>query len=459
MKKDTKKIVILASAIIAACSISVAAYMYITGANPIDLSNALQGGISAEQDEEKITPQSLFDEGKYKEAITEIDLEEKISEENATLRQTALNELAIESIDKAWELIYKYDYEGAKTLLEEVKTLGTIENEIFFKLYDTCVTYSVTIPYEGTVEHIFYHPLIAYTEEAFDGDYQEKGFADYFVTVPEFVEITKRMYENDYIFVDIRLLYEKDENGQVVKSELLLPEGKKPLVLSIDDLNFYPYMKGNGMAHGFEFDENGDLYTYRDLDDGTRTYSREEAIVPILEDMMDIYPDLFWGGHKGTLALTGYEGALGFPTDILDAPDYNQVLAQAQAVADKLKETGWNFACHSYGHNSPAKRTTEQMIEDTDKWIREVGAVVGDTDLYIYPFGELIDFDEEKHLHMVDRGFTMFCGVEAKPYMRYYDNWVLQQRRNIDGIAFDANRLDNMIDMTGVIDERRPKYN
>ena len=35
------------------------------------------------------------------------------------------------------------------------------------------------VPWTGVVEHLFFHPVIAYPELAFDGDTQENGLDDY----------------------------------------------------------------------------------------------------------------------------------------------------------------------------------------------------------------------------------------------------------------------------------------
>ena len=48
------------------------------------------------------------------------------------------------------------------------------------------VTY---VAYDGVVEHMFFHPVIAYPELAFDGDYQTQGLDDWMVTVEEFNRI------------------------------------------------------------------------------------------------------------------------------------------------------------------------------------------------------------------------------------------------------------------------------
>ena len=60
------------------------------------------------------------------------------------------------------------------------------------------------------------------------------------------------MYQKGYVLVRIHdVAYEApDENGNVrfVKGSVMLPEGKKPFVMSQDDVCYYPYMDGDGFA-------------------------------------------------------------------------------------------------------------------------------------------------------------------------------------------------------------------
>ena len=39
------------------------------------------------------------------------------------------------------------------------------------------------VPWDGVVEHLFFHPIVAYPELAFDGDASAKGMDDYMTTV------------------------------------------------------------------------------------------------------------------------------------------------------------------------------------------------------------------------------------------------------------------------------------
>ena len=53
------------------------------------------------------------------------------------------------------------------------------------------VTYAA---WDGIVEHLFFHPVVAYPELAFDGDAQDIGIDDYMVTVGEFNKILQSVY-------------------------------------------------------------------------------------------------------------------------------------------------------------------------------------------------------------------------------------------------------------------------
>ena len=54
------------------------------------------------------------------------------------------------------------------------------------------VTY---VAYDGIVEHLFFHPVIAYPELAFDGDAQEKGLDGYLVRGGEDQKGLHRRYD------------------------------------------------------------------------------------------------------------------------------------------------------------------------------------------------------------------------------------------------------------------------
>lgn len=404
-----------------------------------------------------------FENGDYDEVIRLAGDAIALTNEEKDIICGILDEREADLQSEVSALVRKYKYPQAKEIIadftQKMPTNGVWNvSEYTNKLNEMCEKYSNLVEYKGDIEHIFFHPLIAYKELAFDGDYQEKGLDDYFTTIPEFKEVIRQLYENDYVLIDIHLIYNVNEDGTVSKNTLMLPEGKKPIVISIDDLNFYDYMKEHGMAHGFMIQDDK-IVTYSDRPDGTRDISDDNAIVPILEKFVNEHPDFSFGGARGIIASTGYNGTLGFPTDELDSPDYEENFRKAKEIADKLKEMGWLFASHSYGHGWASNQSLEKIKWDNDTWLREVVPIVGETDIYIFPYGEIIKPDDPKHQYMVDNGFKMFCGVQSKSaYLRFYDESVLMQRRNIDGISMKSGNVGNLFDISKILDPDRPDY-
>lgn len=137
--------------------------------------------------------------------------------------------------------------------------------------------------------------------------------------------------------------------------------------MSLDDLSYYHSYDGRGIASKIVLDENGKPTCEYVQADGT-TVTGAYDCVPLLDQFIAEHPDASYHGAKGMIALTGYDGILGYRTDIaykthenltadqqawLDAhPDFNwdDECAEAKKVADAIKDDGWEFASHTWGH-------------------------------------------------------------------------------------------------------------
>ena len=177
------------------------------------------------------------------------------------------------------------------------------------------VTYAA---YDGVVEHLFFHPVVAYPELAFDGDYKSDGIDDWMVTAGEYLKILESVYEKGYVLVDIADCWSEQTNEagetRMVKNTLYLPEGKKPLILSYDDVNYYEYMLENGFTYKLIIGDDGKLASWGLDPEGNEVISRDLDAVTILDKFVEEHPDFSPFGAKGCLSLTGYEGILGYRT-------------------------------------------------------------------------------------------------------------------------------------------------
>ena len=333
--------------------------------------------------------------------------------------------------------------------------------------------------WDGIVEHLFFHPLIAYPELAFDGDAQEKGLDDYMVTVDEFNKILDSCYANDYVLVDIGSVWSEtageDGTPVMVRNTLYLPEGKKPLILSYDDTNYYPYMLENGFTYKLILDEDGRVTSWGLNPQGEEVVSRELDAIPALDKFVEEHPDFSPFGAKASLSLTGYEGILGYRTQTdgtVEWTDELEAARQAEREAVKpiiaeLKRTGWTFGSHTWGHVNLAKKSLSVIQEDTEKWLDEVGSLVGETPILYYPHGARPDGGDWTQTgpifqYLQEKGFRVFCsvGTESFSYIKKDICAVICDRLHPDGLTlrYSRKRYLQFYDAKDILDPVRPDF-
>ncbi len=291
------------------------------------------------------------------------------------------------------------------------------------------------------VPHLFFHPLVT-DVEAFHKGRIGKGFLDYFITVTEFERIIDQLYQRNYVLVDLH---------QAVSGKLQVPVGKNPVVLSVDDLNYYMYLEEAGLPSRLVIADDGRLVA--EYADGRQ--DRRADTVSILDDFVAKHPDFSVDGAKATLNLTGYEGVFGYATnwDKGTPPAPDQV-AKAMEIADQLKATGYTFASHSYGHITVPERSVKRIAEDTARWADEVAPIVGPTDVFVYPYGASVRMTSDRAGVLRAAGFTIFCDIGGEDRTIRNETWTLMSRRHIDGIGFaeQADDLAGFFDVGSVID-------
>ncbi|HEU5004226.1 MAG TPA: hypothetical protein VFW71_15800 [Actinomycetota bacterium] len=232
------------------------------------------------------------------------------------------------------------------------------------------------VGWTGPVEHMFFHTLVIRPELAFTSDSLGQGFRNYFVTLGEFRAILDQLYASGWTLVDIH---------RAVTGTVEVPPGRKPLVLSEDDVNYYDYSRPRGLGWRLVLDPAGDVKVEVRDDRGTRV--TDDDLIPIVDEFVASHPLFSPDGAKGVLALTGYEGVFGERVNDPAGPDDAASVARATAVANRLRATGWTFASHSCGHIDLTKETLAGATRDTQRWLTEATPVIGPTDMYVYPFG------------------------------------------------------------------------
>lgn len=290
------------------------------------------------------------------------------------------------------------------------------------------------VEYYGPVEHIFFHQVIAYPELAFDGDDKAHGIDDWMCTIPEVLAILDNLYEKGYILVDMNDVWSEyvDANGNayMAQNTLRIPEGRKPFVMSLDDICYYNYMLTNGFMHKLIIGDDGEIWAYGIDPDGNEVISQDLDIVTILDKYIKEHPDFCLNGAKACLALTGYEGILGYRTntdtrgtDYYDPALRAREIEAVKPVIEQLKKTGWYFGSHTWGHIRLDSRGESTVRADMERWMNEVGSLVGETTLLFYPHGARPDGDDVsktgpvfKYLHSL--GFRVFSSVGINSFVK-----------------------------------------
>lgn len=385
---------------------------------------------------------------------------EPTEEELAAIRY---EETAVPILAEAAELARGYYYEEALALLQDIPEEFAQNEEVLSAAAEYTEGLDSFVPYDQPVRHIFFHSLIVDTSLAFDGDYMENGYNYWMTTVDEFRKILDELYANQYILIDIHELAEEqtDDNGNVTFTAVqpLVPEGKIPLVLSVDDVSYYDYMEHDGFSKKLVLDENGDVKNLYIAPDGTESIG-DYDVMPILDSFVKEHPDFSLRGVKGIIAATGYEGTLGYRINDMESPTLEEDRAMVRTIADRLKETGWTFASHGYGHKHTASISYDTLTADTQRWKREIAEYTGDTDVYIYPYGEEIDYPSQKLTYLQSEGFRYFCGVwAAKSFVSVQDTYVRQTRCNLDGFTMITRpeSIADLIDASKIVDPERPE--
>jgi len=318
--------------------------------------------------------------------------------------QSDAEEEAVEA--QSNRLAAQYDYDGAIELLKAQPDFS--RNERWKSLaytYEQTKAGCVSYPVEQ-ITHIFFHTLIADDAKAFDGDEDAGGYNQVMTTISEFESIINQMYNRGYVMVSMHDMVEFDEEGNLVTKEIYLPQGKTPFVLSQDDCSYYHYMDDDGFAANLTVDEEGKVRNTMILDDGSVVLG-DYDVVPIIDRFVEQHPDFAYHGHKGIIALTGYEGVLGYRTDevyktqdesrltryqkdfLEENPNFSfeEDVAKATQVAEAMKAEGWEFASHTWGHIDPMEHTLEEVQTDSERWDTWVKPIVGETDVLIFAFG------------------------------------------------------------------------
>ena len=307
------------------------------------------------------------------------------------------------------------------------------------------------VEYAGPIQHVFFHSLIIYPEKALADAKNVVGYKANMITVSQFKQVLEQLYKNNFILIDTTVLYSVDEKGNMSRAALRLPAGKKPLILSVDDLSYYSYMKNGGFARKLVVEDSA-VKTEVVTPTGKIVVTADGDVVPIVDAFVKNHPDFSFNGAKGIIAVTGFEGVLGYRTNVKGKRG-DRARSDVAAVVEALKKSGWIFASHSYSHNQVFLRKTitkDFLDNDISRWKKQVEPVVGQTNIFIGPFGQVFSEKDPRRKQLLDAGFTVLYGVGMDGYLKFFNHHLVMNRVNIDGYRLSHNQK-KLKDLFGIV--------
>ncbi len=399
----------------------------------------------------------LADKGNFKKAtmaIAKIDKNNNDAHLNAKTIIDGNYDAATAGVTEAvTEYMVRYEIAAGKAYLSALRGYGIdahIDAELarleeYRKYQDEGL---VEIDLRDSLENIYTHCLIAFPEINFASQKSYSACGPDCLTPYEFKFLLQSLYDRDYIIIDANLVY--NEEGDCPNYKMKLPEGKKPVLFTFDDVTYDSRKMGRGMVDKLIVDEFGYVCTYTKHKDGGEVVSYDNELFPILDAFVRQHPDFTFRGARGTLFFTGFDGICGYrtqsePVDDAEAKlniDRQAEIAAAKVVIEAMREEGWTFGSHGYDHSHMPRISPEKFRWEIDTWREEVGAIIGDTALFCWPYGHHTEGDvsirkNEQHKYLFDSGFKFMFGCGSGRYLANEPDGlgIFSDRKGITGSA------------------------
>ena len=387
----------------------------------------------------------------------QIDKQNQQSQLDASISQA--EQLAAQGeqiLTEAEKLAAGYDYDKAIEKLESIGDL-TQHPDVAAKRaeYENAKNSLVEYKDPTLIPNLSFHVLIedmtrAKQDAELGGSYNKN-----FVTTGEFSKILNQLYNNGYVLVDFNSFVaantDLDGNQKFMVDPILLPEGKKPVMLTETMVNYFEYMvdsdgdhkadaKGDGFANKLVVDGNGDIKAEY-IDASGQTLVGNYDFVPILEDFIAEHPDFCYRGARAILAVTGHEGVFGYRCNTsyistVSQQYYDEQVAGAKAIASALRDKGYTIACFTYKNDAYGKLSVAQIQADMQSWTSQVVNVIGPVDTFVFArASRLTEYGANSNAFQVmyTSGFRYFISNDATPYTEVNDTYVRQNRLMVTG--------------------------
>lgn len=399
--------------------------------------------------------------------------EKEQAELQAQQAETEYSRLLKEAELKATE----YDFDGAISVLESFTGDATkYQQELIAKKSEYLNAKSQLVEWKdvNSIANLSFHVLIQDPVRAFNDAELGGMYNRNFVTVSEFSKILEQLYTGGYVLVDFNSFIASNEdltgNRNFSYNPVLLPEGKKPIMITETMVNYFDYMidgnkdgepdaGGAGFASKLIVDTNGDIKAQM-VDASGQTQVGDFDLVPVLETFISEHPDFSYRGARATLAVTGTQGIFGYRTNTsyissVNQTFYEEEVASAKVLVDALRAKGYTLACFTYGNTAYRDLSVAQIKTEMQNWSSQITPVLGEVDVMVYArTSDIDDYSGNKFNVLYDAGFRYFVTNGTSPKTDINSTFVRQTRLMVTGnaMAWSSNQFTGYFDCNVVLD-------
>ncbi len=363
------------------------------------------------------------------------------------------------------QMLSTMKYYSAENLFADMAVIFPDDSRINADLLEATSHTTATTVYHGTVEVLSVRTLIANTSA-------RGSDSSLFLTTTEFRRMLEQLYLNDYVIVDAETLADLSNETFLVETNLIVPEGKKPVILVLDTFDYSAYNYPVGCCSRLVLNDRNQVCGEYLNSEGQMVISRDAEAIGILEAFIEENPDFAFDGAKGVISICGYEScfgyvisddeiddrnsafsAVGYPSAHFSSNDIEANRATVMSIMNTLKNNGWKFATSTYGNINAYASDMETIQADTQKWIEQIESLTGEVHIIVYPGGNYIYGTDDRAEYLKALGFRIFMGIGSNPYYIYGSNYLYYDRMVINDYVLRNGDVSRLFDASLVIDE------
>ncbi len=426
------------------------------------------------------TAESAFNEGDYVSAVkkyTQVDQSyDGFVGDYCDKRVTTIKALMYEPMMAEGEhMLQTSKFYSAEQLFSDLAVIFP-EDEMIKSNLLTATSYTSEVrEYRGQIEVICVRSLIADTDIAFSSRIHA-GDTGLYLTTYEFEKILENLYERDYVLVDPENLIDMSDPTFLLERNLKVPKGKKPLIVVIENLQYSASAYNVGTCRRLVLNDESQVCGEYVNSAGETVVSRTAEAIGILDTFVEKHPEFTYDGAKGIVSVSGYEACFGYVVSRDEVDDRNAALSAANMpqinptaeeiqynrdrvteIANVLSDNGWKFANCTYSYIQDCTNTEKPvLIEDTEKWLEQIGSLFGEVHMLVYPNGNYIPGKDDRAVYFKNHGFRIFFGGGASPYYTYGDNYLYLDRAMMSYVTLNRKVYEELFDYKQIIDPARP---